>query len=109
MSCKRIMKHDMRNVGVTHTSQCTKPVYKDELCAKHYKASQAKLIPWGERENYEPLTLEAMNRGSHFKRSDSYIHKLLRLKNGVIQEFSKDTWTDTLLEVNHTLYCKKTY
>lgn len=110
-TCKQIMKHDMRDVGITHTSQCTKPVYRDGYCKKHYTNYRRKKTPWGERRDYRPITLEEMNKGKYFKLRYSHVHKLLRLRQGVIQEYKSntDTWSDTEREINYELYCVKIY
>jgi hypothetical protein len=66
---------------------------------------------WGERRDYRTITLEEMNRGKHFKLRYSHVHKLLRLRFGVIQEYisSTDSWNDTLFEINPEAYCVKIY
>ncbi len=110
-TCRKIIQHDMQGVGKTHTSKCTKEVYREGLCKKHYTNYRRKMTPWGERRDYRPITLEEMNRGKYFKLRYSHVHKLLRLRFGVIQEYisSTDSWNDTLFEINPEAYCVKIY
>lgn len=99
----------MRNVGKTHKSQCTKPVYRDGLCKKHYTQYRRKTTPWGERLDYRVITLAEMNKGKYFKPRYTHVNRILRLRFGVIQEYksSIDDWEDTDLEINPEAYCVK--
>jgi hypothetical protein len=110
-TCKTIMTHDMRDVGKTHKSRCTKPVYRDGLCKKHYTNYRRKMTPWGERRDYRVITLAEMQNGKYFKLKYSHTHKLLRLRTGVIQQYvsSTDSWIDTDFEINPEAYCVKIY
>ena len=54
---KKIIKesHWLGGVSKRH---CLKPVFKEGLCAYHYKRSVAKAIPYGERKGYRQATQE---------------------------------------------------
>lgn len=108
-TCKQIMQHDMRDVGKTHKSKCTKPIYRDGLCKKHYTNYRRKLTPWGERRDYRVITLAEMHKGKYFKPRYTHVHRVLRLRTGVIQEYhaGTDDWYDTELEINPDSYCVK--
>lgn len=110
-TCKHILQHSMQGLGKTHTSICGQPVYRDGFCHKHYTNFRRKKTPWGERKEYGPITIEEMRKGFHFKPRYTHIHRLLRLRANVIQEWktSLGYWIDTDLEVNPEAYCKKKY
>ncbi len=110
-TCKKIVQHDMKGVGKTHTSRCSKEVYSNGLCKKHYTDYRRKMTPWGERRDYRIITLSEMNRGKYFKLRYSHVNKVLRLRTGVIQEYnsSTDDWDDTNFEINPEAYCVKIY
>jgi hypothetical protein len=109
--CSKIVWHDMKDVGKTHRSKCTKPVYRDGLCKKHYTNFRRKTTPWGERKEYRVITLAEMQRGKHFKLRYSHQHRMFRMRTGVIQEYktSDDDWHDTELEIDPEKYCVKIY
>lgn len=100
-----------RDMGVVAVARCQNPVVEGEtLCLKHLNAKNKRLVKWGDRKNYVMVTVEEMERGVSFKLADTHEHRLFRLRNGIIQFFTKNNgWVDTELPNDPTLYCKKNY
>lgn len=74
------MKHCSKRIketsflGIRSSRNCIKPVYKDGLCASHYKKMIAKSIPFGKRKGYRQATQEDFNvqRTIYLKTMGSY-------------------------------------
>ncbi len=109
--CNVKIEHTMRNVGVFATMRCTNPVVEGEnLCAKHLKARNKRLVKWGDRKDYVPITLEDMKTGVSFKLADTHEHRLFRFRKDKIQFYTKNNgWMDTELSTNPLLYCRKVW
>lgn len=97
--CNHLIQHSAKDLGKTYKSKCTKEVYKDDLCSKHYIRQQKKLANWGNRENYRPITKTEMLRGCHMKLANSNIHALYRYRKGNIERYfsSNDNWIISIL------------
>jgi hypothetical protein len=107
--CNVKIEHTMRNVGVFMTARCQNPCEEGEnLCSKHLKARNKRLMKWGDRKEYGPITLDEMKTGISFKIADTHEHRLFRLRNDIIQYYTKNNgWVDTEMPIIPELYCKK--
>jgi hypothetical protein len=107
--CNVKIEHTMRNVGVFMVERCQNPVVEGEnLCLKHLKKKQKRMVKWGDRKDYSPITYEEMKNGKSFKLADTHAHRLFRLRNDIIQYFTKNNgWVDTEMPITPELYCRK--
>ena len=99
----------MRDVGVYAVERCSRPVVEGEnLCAKHLKSRNRKLVKWGDRKEYGPISEDQMKSGISFKLADTHQHRLFRMRAGVIQFYTKNNgWVNTEMPTEPLLYCKK--
>ena len=109
-TCNIKINLTMKDVGVYATTRCANPANESGLCNKHEKARNKRLVPWGQRKDYGPITLEQMETGVSFKHKDTHGHRLLRLRGGIIQFYTVNNgWVDTEMPVDPEHYCKKIY
>ena len=66
MMCNKVIKETAWS-GMTTKRYCQKPVFKEGLCAYHYKRKIAKAIPYGEREGYRQATQEDFDKMRNLK------------------------------------------
>ena len=99
----------MRNAGVVNVVRCQNPVVEGEtLCQKHLNKRNKRLVKWGDRKEYGPITYAEMKNGISFKLADTHEHRLFRLRKDIIQFFTKNNgWVDTDMPVTPELYCRK--
>lgn len=107
--CNVKIQHSMKDMGVVEVSRCQNPVEEGEnLCLKHLKARNKRLMKWGDRKEYCPITYEEMKNGISFKLADTHEHRLFRLRNDIVQFFTKNNgWVDTDMPITPELYCRK--
>lgn len=100
----------MRNVGVIGKSSCRKPVYKDGLCAMHYRRMVEKQKPWSERENYRPASIDELSRGCSLKLATENTNRMYKVVKDVVLLYNSkiDKWIETQIPVDHTLFVVKT-
>lgn len=107
--CNKRIKISITDIGIVGTRICSKPVYKDGLCAYHYKRSIEKATNWIDRPSYREVTVDEMMRGCNMKLKNTHVHILYRYRKGIIESYnnSKDKWFPTTYRADNTLFCKK--
>lgn len=104
--CYRVSKQS--SFGIPYKVKCLREDYKDGLCLKHWKASQSKLIPWGQRKTYRPMEAFDLRTHSHLKLKTENINNIYRLYNNIIQLQTKDNqWINTNIPPDINLFCVK--
>lgn len=108
MCTKKITKHGFLS---SISYKCDRPDFKDGLCYQHHAKAVEKSKHWGERNNYRSATEQEFRIGKSMKLKCSNQHILYRQRNGIIQMYSSktNTWDNTILILNHTHFCVKSF
>ena len=111
MTCsKRNLPDTMRDAGIIGHHNCTRPVFKDGLCKRHYERAVTKKIPWGLRHNYRPATREDLQRMVSLKLASECSNKLYRVINNEVHQYSSklNSWVVTTIHPIPELFVVKT-
>ena len=89
---------------------CLKPIYKDDLCAKHYKSKQYKSTNWEDRDNYREATPDDLTQGRSLKRKNTNQNNNFFYRGGnTMKMFSnkQNKFIDTNLPTDPAFFCVK--
>lgn len=108
-TCNKKIKHSMRDVGVIAVTKCSKPIFKDGMCKKHYNNKLRKLINWGDRKEYEDATQEHLDFKRSLKLKNVNVNRLFKCNNNIIEEYNPKTnkYIKTDIEPDFNLFCVK--
>ena len=109
--CNKVIQHSAKNIGKTYKAICTKPEYKDGLCAHHYARREAKAKNYGQRDNYRPCTPDDLLKGRSMKLKSSNVHRIYIQRKGIIKVYSSkvNKYIDTDIRVDHNLFVCLSY